>query len=46
MTNNTKILYEEKLKSLAEKYESQGFHVLTGLKTDELPLIWVTTSQI
>ncbi|MEH2292379.1 hypothetical protein [Nostoc sp.] len=37
MTNNTKILYEEKLKSLAEKYESQGFHVLTGLKTDELP---------
>ncbi|MEH2457163.1 hypothetical protein [Nostoc sp.] len=37
MTNNTKILYEEKLKSLAEKYESHGFHVLTGLKTDELP---------
>ena len=37
MTNNTKILYDEKVKSLAEKYESQGFHVLTELKTDELP---------
>ncbi|MFN6486012.1 MULTISPECIES: hypothetical protein [unclassified Nostoc] len=37
MTNNTKIIYEEKLKSLAQKYESQGFQVLTGLKTDELP---------
>ncbi|MBG1266876.1 hypothetical protein [Nostoc sp. WHI] len=37
MTNNTEILYDEKVKSLAQKYESQGFHVLTGLKTDELP---------
>ncbi|MEH2438912.1 hypothetical protein [Nostoc sp.] len=37
MTNNPKILYDEKVKSLAEKYESQGFHVLTELKTDELP---------
>ncbi len=37
MTNNTKIIYDEKVKSLAQKYESQGFYVLTGLKTDELP---------
>ncbi|MEA5604022.1 hypothetical protein [Nostoc sp. UHCC 0252] len=37
MTNNTEILYDEKVKSLAQKYESQGFHVLTGLQTDELP---------
>ncbi|MEH2282502.1 MAG: hypothetical protein V7K90_14430 [Nostoc sp.] len=37
MTNNTEILYDEKVKSLVQKYESQGFHVLTGLQTDELP---------
>ncbi|MEH2110029.1 hypothetical protein [Nostoc sp.] len=37
MTNNTEILYDEKVKSLAQKYESQGFRVLTGLQTDELP---------
>ncbi|MCC5625325.1 hypothetical protein [Nostoc sp. CHAB 5715] len=37
MTNNTKILYDEKVKSLAEKYESQGFHVLLKPNTDELP---------
>lgn len=37
MTNNTEILYHEKVKFLAQKYQSQGFHVLTGLQTDELP---------
>lgn len=37
MINNTKILYDEKIKSLAEKYESQGFRVLFKPKTDELP---------
>lgn len=37
MINNTKTLYDEKLKSLADKYKSQGFRVFTGPKTDELP---------
>ena len=37
MINNTKIIYDEKVKSLAEKYESQGFRVLIEPKTDELP---------
>ncbi|MEH2209282.1 hypothetical protein [Nostoc sp.] len=37
MTNNTKILYDEKVKFLAEKYETQGFRVLLEPKTDELP---------
>ncbi|MEH1802603.1 MAG: hypothetical protein V7K64_02040 [Nostoc sp.] len=37
MINNTKTLYDEKVKSLAEKYESQGFRVSIEPKTDELP---------
>lgn len=37
MINNIKTLYDEKVKSLAEKYESQGFRVFTEPKTDELP---------
>ncbi|MEH2414818.1 hypothetical protein [Nostoc sp.] len=37
MINNTKTLYDEKVKSLAEQYESQGFRVLFKPKTDELP---------
>ncbi|MEH2358729.1 hypothetical protein [Nostoc sp.] len=37
MINNTKTLHDQKLKSLAEKYESQGFRVFTEPKTDELP---------
>ncbi len=37
MTKNTKILYDEKVKFLAEKYETQGFRVLLEPKTDELP---------
>ncbi|MBN3874241.1 hypothetical protein [Nostoc sp. JL33] len=37
MINNTKTLYDEKLKSLAQKYESQGFRVFSEPKTDELP---------
>ena len=37
MINNTKILYDQKVKSLAGKYESQGFRVLIQPKTDELP---------
>ncbi|MEH2027927.1 hypothetical protein [Nostoc sp.] len=37
MINNTKTLYNQKVKSLSEKYESQGFRVLTEPKTDELP---------
>ncbi|MBN3898939.1 MAG: hypothetical protein HWQ41_27810 [Nostoc sp. NOS(2021)] len=37
MINNAKTLYDEKLKSLAEKYESQGFRVFSEPKTDELP---------
>ncbi|MBX9256454.1 hypothetical protein H1Q63_21440 [Desmonostoc muscorum CCALA 125] len=37
MINNTKTLYDEKVKSLVEKYESQGFRVLFEPKTDELP---------
>ncbi|MBE9106986.1 hypothetical protein IQ229_19245, partial [Nostoc cf. edaphicum LEGE 07299] len=37
MINNTKTLYDEKVKSLAEKYEIQGFRVLFKPKTDELP---------
>ncbi|MBN3927726.1 hypothetical protein [Nostoc sp. NMS4] len=37
MINNTKILYDEKVKSLAEKYESQGFRVVFKPKTDKLP---------
>jgi hypothetical protein len=37
MINNTKNIYNEKVKSLAEKYESQGFRVLLKPKADELP---------
>lgn len=37
MINNTKNLYDENLKSLAENYESQGFRVFTEPKTDEFP---------
>lgn len=37
MINNTKILFDEKIKSLADKYVSEGFHVLIKPKTDELP---------
>ncbi|WP_375510518.1 hypothetical protein [uncultured Nostoc sp.] len=37
MINNTKTLYDEKVKFLAEKYENQGFRVLFKPKTDELP---------
>jgi Holliday junction resolvase len=37
MINNTKILYDQKVKYLAEKYESQGFRVLFKPKTDKLP---------
>ncbi|MEH1904150.1 MAG: hypothetical protein V7L04_22755 [Nostoc sp.] len=37
MINNTKTLYDQKLKSLVEKYESQGFRVFSEPKTNELP---------
>ncbi|MEI1374072.1 hypothetical protein PQG02_22135 [Nostoc sp. UHCC 0926] len=37
MINNTKTLYDQKVKSLAEKYKSQGFRVFTEPKTDEFP---------
>jgi Holliday junction resolvase len=37
MINNTKNIYNEKVKSMAEKYESQGFRVLLKPKADELP---------
>jgi REase_AHJR-like len=37
MINNTKNIYNEKVKSLAEKYESQGFRVFIEPKIDELP---------
>ncbi|MEH2182024.1 hypothetical protein [Nostoc sp.] len=37
MINNTKTLYDEKVKSLAEKYESKGFRVFIEPKIDELP---------
>jgi hypothetical protein len=37
MINNTKNLHDEKIKSLAEKYESQGFRVLLKPKTDKFP---------
>ncbi|MEH2433485.1 MAG: hypothetical protein V7K25_04400 [Nostoc sp.] len=37
MINNTKNLHDEKIKSLADKYESQGFRVLLKPKADELP---------
>jgi Holliday junction resolvase len=37
MINNTKILSDEKVKSLAQKYESQGFRVFFKPKTDKLP---------
>jgi hypothetical protein len=37
MINNTKTLYDEKVKSLAQKYKNEGFRVLTEPKTDELP---------
>ncbi|MEH2463435.1 hypothetical protein [Nostoc sp.] len=37
MINNTKTIHDEKIKSLADKYVSEGFHVLIKPKTDELP---------
>ncbi|MBW4686588.1 MAG: hypothetical protein KME40_16140 [Komarekiella atlantica HA4396-MV6] len=37
MINNIKTLYDEKIKSLVEKYESQESRVITEPKTDELP---------
>jgi hypothetical protein len=37
MINNTKSLHDEKVKSLADKYRSEGFRVLVAPKKDELP---------
>ncbi|AFY49505.1 Holliday junction resolvase [Nostoc sp. PCC 7524] len=37
MTNNTKSLYDEKVKSLADKYVSEGFQVLIEPTMDQLP---------
>ncbi|MBE9209973.1 hypothetical protein IQ244_26460 [Nostoc sp. LEGE 06077] len=37
MTNNTKNLHDEKIKSLADKYVSEGFQVLTEPKPEQLP---------
>jgi Holliday junction resolvase len=37
MINNTKTPLDEKIKSLADKYVSEGFQVLIKPKTDELP---------
>jgi hypothetical protein len=37
MTNNTKTLLDEKIKSLADKYISEGFQVLIEPKIEQLP---------
>lgn len=37
MTNNTKTLHDEKIKSLADKYISEGFQVLIEPKIEQLP---------
>ncbi|MBD2499642.1 hypothetical protein [Anabaena azotica] len=37
MTNSNKILHDEKLKSLADKYVSEGFNVLIEPKIEQMP---------